>query len=102
MSELIPYEYIEKEETLHAFYSFCTYVAICGDKKMNYATVFLKILDNKGMCDIFVSVMEEENIFNAVKKFIQIEPSVTKSKYISKFLNRIPAYDGTQKREIFK
>ena len=100
MNEQLPYIVIQDEEMLHSFYSFCTYVSICSDKKMNFATVFLKILDNKILCDIFINVMEEENAFNAVKKFIQIEPSVTKSKYIAKYLNKVSQYDGIRKTNL--
>jgi hypothetical protein len=52
---------------------------------MNFATVFLKILENKALRDIFISIIEEENEFTAIKKYIQTEPSVTKSKYVTNF-----------------
>ena len=42
-----PYEDIQTQEFEKSFYSFCTFVALLHDKKMNFATVFLKILENK-------------------------------------------------------
>ena len=100
MQAIIPYDSIQDEEFLHSFYSFCTYVSICGDKKMNFATVFLKILENKGLCDIFISIIEEENNFTAIQRFIRTEPSVTKSKYITKYLNKASSYDRIRKDNI--
>ena len=41
-----------------------------------------------------VSVEFQENEFTAIKKFIQTEPSVTKSKYVTKFLNKFDGLDG--------
>jgi hypothetical protein len=55
---------------------------------MNFATVFLKLLENKGLRDIFISLIDEDNDFNAIKRFIQTEPSISKSKYVTKFLNK--------------
>ena len=94
MSKTIPYEALLEEEFNKTFYSFCTFVALNCDKKMNFATVFLKILENKAFRDIFISVLEEENEFTAIKKFIQTEPSVTKSKYVTKFLNKFDGLNG--------
>ena len=54
----------------------------------------LKILENKAFRDIFISILEEENDFTAIRKFIQTEPSVTKSKYVTKFLNKFDGLNG--------
>lgn len=89
----IPYDNIQTNEFEKSFYSFCTFVALMHDKKMNFATVFLKILENKALRDIFISIIEEENEFTAIKKYIETEPSVTKSKYVTKFLNKFNGFD---------
>ena len=88
-----PYEDIQTQEFEKSFYSFCTFVALLHYKKMNFATVFLKILENKALRDIFISIIEEENEFTAIKKYIKTEPSVTKSKYVTKFLNKVNGFD---------
>lgn len=89
----IPYDDIQTNEFEKSFYSFCTFVALMHDKKMNFATVFLKILENKALRDIFISIIEEENEFTAIKKYIETEPSVAKSKYVTKFLNKFNGFD---------
>jgi len=88
-----PYQDIQTAEFEKSFYSFCTFVSLVHDKKMNFATVFLKILENKALRDIFISIIEEENDFTAIRKYIQTEPSVTKSKYVTKFLNKFDGFD---------
>tara|TARA_R110000824_G_scaffold101158_2_gene240193 strand:+ start:89 stop:373 length:285 start_codon:yes stop_codon:yes gene_type:complete len=91
MRNNIPFDNIQDEEFQKSFYSFCTFVSLMHDKKMNFATIFLKILENKALRDIFVSIIDEENEFNAIKKYVITEPSITKSKYVTKFLNK---FDG--------
>tara|TARA_R110000787_G_scaffold81539_1_gene176763 strand:+ start:951 stop:1235 length:285 start_codon:yes stop_codon:yes gene_type:complete len=93
MQNNIPYDRIQVNEFERSFYSFCTFVALLHDKKMNFATVFLKILENKALREIFISIIEEENDFTAIKRYIETEPSVTKSKYVTKFLNRFNGFD---------
>jgi len=93
MKNNIPYEDIQTIEFEKSFYSFCTFVSLLHDKKMNFATVFLKILEDKVSRDIFISIIEEENEFTAIKKYIETEPSITKSKYVTKFLNKFNGFD---------
>ena len=93
MKNNIPYEDIQTVEFEKSFYSFCTFVSLLHDKKMNFATVFLKILEDKALRDIFISIIEEENEFTAIKKYIETEPSITKSKYVTKFLNKFNGFD---------
>ena len=88
-----PYQNIQIAEFEKSFYSYCTFIALLHDKKMNFATVFLKILEDRALRDIFVSIIEEENDFTAIRKYIQTEPSVTKSKYVTKFLNKLEGFN---------
>ena len=88
MKQFIPFDEMQDIEFNKSFYSFCTYVTLVYDKKMNFATVFLKILENKTLRDMFVSIIDEDNEFGAIQKFIHTEPSICKSKYVTKFLNK--------------
>ena len=83
-----PAQNIETDEYEHAFLSFCTFVSLLNGKKMNFPTVFLKILENRRLRDIFIEIIGEESEFGAISKFIETEPSITKSKYVTKYLNR--------------
>lgn len=88
MLEPPPYNSIENEEFLHSFYSFCTFMTLVSGKKLNYATVFLKLLENESFLNLYKLYINENNTYSALKKFIQTEPSISKSKYITKFLNK--------------
>ncbi len=83
-----PAQNIESNEFDHAFLTFCTFVSLLAGKKMNYPTVFLKILENRRLRDIYMELINEESEFAAISKFIETEPSITKSKYITKYLNK--------------
>lgn len=87
MIQKSPSEKLQQDEFLHMFYSFCTYVSLLYDKKMNFATVFIKMIENKNLRDIFKSVANEDTDFKLIQLFIQTEPSICKSKYVTKFLN---------------
>jgi len=84
-----PTHHIEEAEFMHAFLSFCTLVSLLNGKKMNYPTVFLKILENAKIRELYMEHIHEDSEFAAIKKFIDMEPSITKSKYITKYLNKL-------------
>ena len=88
MNERSPSISLETAEFEHAFYSFCSLVSILNGKKMNFPTVFLKLLQNKNLRNIYLLMINEENEFVGIKKFIEMEPSIAKSKYITKYLNK--------------
>jgi hypothetical protein len=89
MLDNTPTQNIEDIEFTHAFLSFCTLVALQNSKKMNFATVFLKILQNKKMRDFYIEFINEGTEYECIRKFICTEPSITKSKYITKYLNKL-------------
>jgi len=82
--------YIESEilETSHLFLSFCTYVSLTQGKKLNTANVFLLILRNRNLRNIFKYRMELDSDYDAVSMFLKFDPSLHKSKYIMKYLNK--------------
>ena len=84
----LPSATIEDTEFNHAFYSFCTFCHLYYGKKINFATVFTKVITNPKIKRIYKLVIDEDSDFQALKKFIAIEPSVTKSKYITKIINK--------------
>lgn len=79
---------IENEELAHAFYSFCTFCHIIYGKKINFATIFTKILTDEKIKAIYKITISEPSDFEAFRIFIRFEPSITKSKYITKVLNK--------------
>lgn len=85
-----PQSHIEDEELAHAFYSFCTFCFLYYGKKINFATIFTKLLQEEKLRALYKLSISEDSDFEALRKFIVFEPSITKSKYITKCLNRAP------------
>lgn len=83
-----PYLYIEDEELTHAFYSFCTFCFMYYGKKINFATIFTKLLQEEKLRTLYKISISETSDFEALRKFIIFEPSITKSKYITKIINK--------------
>lgn len=79
---------IEDRELVHSFYSFCTFCYIYYGKKINFATIFTKILQDEKLRRLYKITISEPSDFEALRKFILFEPSITKSKYITKIINK--------------
>ena len=84
-----PYVLIQDEELVHSFYSFCTFCYLYYGKKINFATIFTKILQDEKLKRLYKLTISEPSDFEAFKKFILFEPSITKSKYITKIINKV-------------
>jgi len=82
-----PAEQINEFEQTHLFLSFCSLISLLNTKKLNLANVFIMLLKNKNVRDVFISYCDLKNDFSAVKFFLQFDSSLYKSKYIMKFLN---------------
>jgi len=82
-----PSRQITEYEQTHMFLSFCSLVTLTSTKKLNLANVFIAVLKDKSMRDLFRKYCDFENNFGALKFFLQSDPSLHKSKYIMKFLN---------------
>jgi hypothetical protein len=83
-----PYTVLEKKDIVHKFLSLCSFVSICENKKLNLANVFLLVLKEKNYRDLFKESLIIESNFDLVKLFLQHDPYLYKSKYITKFLKK--------------
>lgn len=83
-----PYVLLEDEELVHSFYSFCTFCYLYYGKKINFATIFTKILQDDKLRKLYKICISEPSNYEALRKFILFEPSITKSKYITKIINK--------------
>ena len=83
-----PHLVIEDIELVHSFYSFCTFCFLYYGKKINFATIFVKILQDDKLKKLYKICISEPSDFEAFRKFIVFEPSITKSKYITKLINK--------------
>ena len=87
MKKVIGESTLSEYEAEHLFLSFCSFVTLMYTKKMNLANVFLILLQNKSLRDLFKIYCDAETDFAAVQMFLKFDPSLYKSKYIMKYLN---------------
>jgi len=82
-----PSKALIKNETEHLLLCFCTFCSLLKGKKLSLQNIFILVLQEKKLRDILKELLTIETNFDVVKLFIDFEPSITKSKYITKFLN---------------
>lgn len=80
---------IAERETEYYLLAFCSFLSIIHGKKLNLPNVFLMLLKNKRYREIFKVMVDFETDYQVFKLFIQYEPNLCKSKYISKYLNSL-------------
>ena len=77
-----PLKSIYQQDLEHAFYSFCSYVCITRNKKMNIASIFITLLNDNNLLDVFMTLCDHDSKYDAARAFLTIEPSLQKSKYL--------------------
>ena len=82
-----PSKALIKDETEHLLLCFCTFCSLLKGKKLSLQNIFILVLQEKKIRNILKDLLTIETNFDIVKLFIDFEPSITKSKYITKFLN---------------
>jgi len=82
-----PAEQINEYEQTHLFLSFCSFITLINTKKLNLANVFILLLKNNNVRELFLKYCELKNNYSAIKFFLQFDSGLYKSKYIMKFLN---------------
>ena len=83
-----PYTVLEKKDIVHKFLTLCSFISICENKKLNLANVFLLVLKEKNYRDLFKESLIIDSNFELVRLFLQHDPYLYKSKYITKFLKK--------------
>ena len=75
------------DETEHLLLCFCTFCSQLKGKKLSLQNIFILVLQEEKIRNILKELLTIETNYDVVKLFIDFEPSITKSKYITKFLN---------------
>ena len=78
---------LEYKENLHLFKTFCSFLCIVKSKKYNIANILLLYLQDRKIRDLFKVLLSVNTDFEAIKLFLEIDPTLYKSKYIMKYLN---------------
>jgi hypothetical protein len=78
---------LEYKENLHLFRTFCSFLCITRSKKFNVANILLVFLQERKVRELFRKLLSVYTDFDAVRLFLEIDPTLYKSKYIMKYLN---------------
>lgn len=76
-----------ENEQLHLFMCYCTFIVNLQGKKMSIQNVFVHTLQNEKMRDLLKKLLSLDTDFEVVKTFLDFDPSLVKSKYVTKYLN---------------
>jgi len=79
---------ITEIETQASFLNFCTFVFLINGKKLNLANIFLLCLKNPHIKSLLKKTLDIDNDFLALKIFFEFDPTLYKSKYIMKYINK--------------
>jgi hypothetical protein len=77
---------IEEEESNHLFLCFCTFVMNLKGKKLSIQNVFIQTLQSEKLKNIFKEILNLDTDFELVKVFLDFDPTIAKSKYVTRFL----------------
>jgi hypothetical protein len=75
------------EESDHIFLSFCTFVMNLKGKKLSVQNVFVQTLQDEKLKNVAKTMLSLDSDYELVKVFLEFDPSVAKSKYVTKFIN---------------
>ncbi len=89
-NEFNPIDNINFIESDHLLICFCSLICLLHNKKLNLPNIFLLLLENKTYRSLFQYMTGIDNDFDVFLRFIQYDPTLSKSKYISKYLNKCP------------
>ena len=82
-----PVNTLYAQEYEHYFLCFCSLVCLIKNKKLNLANVFLCLLQDKAIRDAFKMLSDIDTDYTALKKFLEYDPALYKSKYIRNYLD---------------
>ena len=76
-----------EEESTHLFLCYCTFVMNLKGKKLSIQNVFIQTLQSDKLKSIFKEILNLDTDFELVKVFLDFDPTIAKSKYVTKYLN---------------
>lgn len=84
-----PVNEIECDEYHELVLNFCTFLCILKNKKMNFPSIFVEILKDEGICELYVDFCGFSSKRDAIREFMKIDDSIVRSKFLKKYINKI-------------
>lgn len=82
-----PSQDIIDRESEHILLSFCTFCTLLKGKKLSLQNVFILVLQDEKLKKVLGELLGVDSTYEIVKIFLEHDPTITKSKYITKYLN---------------
>ncbi len=82
-----PVDNTHAKEVANTFASFCSFISILNNKKINLPNIFIMMLQNNKLRTIFKDLLDVTTDFELVELFLFFDPSLYKSKYVMKYIN---------------
>ena len=90
LSNTDPVEMAYDKEYEHLFLSFCSYVCIIKNKKLNLPNIFLFLLKEPPLREIFKMLCDVETDYDVLRCFLDHDSTLHRSKYIRNYLQQNP------------
>lgn len=90
ISNTNPVEVTYDNEYTQLFLSFCSYVCVVKNKKLNLPNIFLFLLKEPQLREIFKMLCDVETDYDVLKCFLDHDPTLHRSKYIRNYLQQNP------------
>lgn len=82
-----PSQDIIDRESEHILLSFCSFCTLLKGKKLSFQNVFILVLQDQELRNILKDLLGVDSNFEIVKIFLDYDPTISKSKYITKYIN---------------
>ena len=73
-------------ESEHLFLCFCTFVMNLKGKKLSVQNVFVQTLQDEKLKNVMKTMMSLDSDYELVRVFLDFDPSIAKSKYVTKWI----------------
>jgi hypothetical protein len=88
------------EESTHLFLCFCTFVMNLKGKKLSIQNVFIQVLSNDKLKSVMKDLLNLDTDYELVRVFLDFDPTIAKSKYVTKYLNSKKSDNRTGKTNL--
>lgn len=85
--EKSPLDELELSEYNELVIKFCVLVCLIKNKKMNYPSIFVTIISDDDLMDLYVEFCGFSSKREAVLQFLRFDESIIKSKFLKKVIN---------------
>lgn len=86
-THISPSQSIIDKESEHILLSFCSLCTLVKGKKLSFQNVFVLMLEDKQLKNTLKKLLGVDSDYELFKIFLDYDPTITKSKYITKFIN---------------